>query len=1257
MLVGEGSHLKVFDVLTSKYLTQCKIFDAQTVHGIAITNPSDHENASSIKAACWGGKSFVLLDTEILEGIVHGALKSIVAFASVAPDWILDGSMSPFRSGTECVFVTAHSTVLKAVPRHNPGRGILKSLVSPSRSVLYSAHAVWTDVGSILLAGGTVFGEIEVIVWQNVNDDVFVRGRQLFTFSGHEGSIFGVQISPEIIGQDGRPTRYLASCSDDRTIRVWNLSSRTDGRKSTDSEPKSSSSIRQTGFGENENNSAKDTSAKRCMATVMAHASRIWHVDFIVWKGISPDSTTKVNLLSFGEDSTCQQWSIDFLKSSGELQGRNSLNTETHNTTSSLAFPAVLNRLNTFAYHIGKHIWSTALLYVSETSRRLMTGGADGKVAIYDIFLETSSESLSLRRTISSHAVVEAPIQSDPLITTCNWAVEDVFQHITPPKKYIQEAFAGSVPMTGSSKADNSGKGKKKKTAQMIKDSPNRYAFIARNELLITTSFGKVLFASITESIKWKEINLPYMLDHALRSYSLLLGMPDIGIAFLAGAGGTIYIFHSKEMITELIKVPGKPAALFNISKAGEGRLQILVTTLGSDIASRLSVAVSDMQSPSLEEVVTIKLPQGFVVTSAAVIRNSLLLGARNGSIAVYETDSITEPLDVFTGQQAYHDDAITSIITPPSPEVQDNRFHFLSTCRNGSYSILSLSIALVPGTSSKEVSLNLVHQAFPPLGPMIEAAWFNNSDLMLYGFRSKNFVVWNETKQSEVANVECGGAHRSYAYLTSPDAGGAGHFAYTKASRIYLHSQNHPSHTVLKSGGHGREIKACAKHLDFIATGAEDTVIRIFRVHREGGEPPKINITVDGEAGQYGDVSLECCAAIEKHTAGIQYLQWSCTTEDYHSLFSGGGNEEFYVWAISEIPSFGVGVVCEAALTDKSEDGDLRIMGFAVENIHDYSLRKVVDGVTEKRKAGKNKINLIYSDSTIKCYDYSRSLGFQKTAEGKYTSACLTQSMLLNETRGRKYLFTTSTDGHLVLWDLPQRVLIPSQGIITADVKCLSSLQLHQSSISALAIQRLGLIGPYGGLLVATGGDDNAITITFFYNLQPVKRITIPSAHAAGITGVQFRSDCTGGMAEDKWYQLWTVGGDQRVKRWTIEFGQHDEVPKPTMENGLNMRVWRMEEGDDVWCSVADPAGLVTWRNNFDEERALVYGNGMEVFKLDDGSPNGDGMRWEGITWDKKVKRWEEEVDEEYYEEEGYLNEGKLKETVEPVGEENDDN
>jgi WD repeat-containing protein 6 len=1226
VLAGEGCYLKVFDALKSTLIGQCKIFSAQTVHGIAVSE-LEGRDYNIIKAAFWGGKSFVLLGIEELEAVVRGDVTAITASERAAPDWILDGAISPFPGSPTCIFVTAHSVVLRATKDDSYGKTILKVLPSLSRSILYSAHVLWTGSGSIMVAGGTVFGEVEVSEWQQIGNDCPIHCRHLFNFTGHEGSVFGVRISPKILGPDGNLTRYLASCSDDRTIRIWDLSMSMGEQELTNSDVKLGALNRDTGFRENHNTSVIDTPAKRCIAVKMAHASRIWRVDFIAWNSSVSDFPTKVHVLSFGEDSTCQQWTIDFLESNSELGGTVRQDLSITSKASVPRYPAILTHVKTFSYHTGKHVWSTALSFVSDTSRRLVTGGADGKVPIYDIFLDASGESSSTdAKNLSSTGEMISEQQNPPPITR-SWTLDDILYDVTLKNQSSEEItiraekHVGILQRLETVNIGSSTEVESSQKAQTSRDAPNRYGFVGENELLLTTSLGRIVFVSIRDSYKWEELDLQDNVRNSLKSYCLLLGLPAFGIALLAGANGTIYLYH-KKIVTELMKVKGKPAALLNVSISFEERLGILITTLGNNEAHHLSITTSTLQPPILEKVISIELPSGFIVTGAGNVTSFLILGGRNGLMALYDLESSKKLSSIMPGREAQGDDAITCIVAVPSPNSQADRCHFLTTSRDGSYSIFSLSTAHGTDDSSGKVLICLVHRAFPPLGPMIEAALFKETGLILYGFRGTSFIVWDETNQFEVSSVECGGGHRSYAYMPGTGKGGAGHFAFTKASRIYIHSQAYPSHRTLKPGGHGREIKSAAIHKDLIATGAEDTTIRVWRIRKKGGERQRVFISVDGESGRYGKTALECCAVLESHTTGIQHLQWCCSSDDYHSLFSAAGAEEFHVWAVSDIPGFGLAATREATLTDLSEDRDLRIMGFDVEFTYDSRPHKKANGDSN----GKNKITLIYSDSTIKCYDYIRTTGFTKTAEGKYTSACLTQVVCLRESLALPKFFTAATDGHLALWERSQRgntgrhtfgiPPISENPAVSAVVgpELILKIKLHQSSISALAIQHLTLLRQRGGLLVATIGDDNAICITFFHYLTPTKRMVIPSAHAAGITGLAFKSDVTGGESEDKWVQLWTVGGDQRVKRWTVELGLTDEDPKPTMENGLNMRVWGQDESDDVWSSVADPGGLVEWRDNWEESHALVYGNGMEVFKLEDGFPDGVGMRWVGI-------------------------------------------
>jgi WD40 repeat protein len=302
LLSGEGSFLKVFDTKNSACLSQYEVFREQAIHGISVNQSSDQDE--EVQVVIWGGRNLVLLSRKDMMGILDQHFPNIVSKSITVPDWILDVATSSLEKSS-CVLITAHNTLLRAETGQAGRPPYWKQLPSPSESILYSAHVVWDTSSRILVAAGTVFGEI--IVWESLASDKGIWGnaRTLFTFTGHEGSIFGVNFSPYITFSGGKVTRLLASCSDDRTIRVWDLLESSVEVKVADK----GNVLRETGFGKNEASIGDTVSGDRCLAMVMGHASRIWGVKFLVDE-TQDSQNSNVDIISFGEDSTAQQWKL-----------------------------------------------------------------------------------------------------------------------------------------------------------------------------------------------------------------------------------------------------------------------------------------------------------------------------------------------------------------------------------------------------------------------------------------------------------------------------------------------------------------------------------------------------------------------------------------------------------------------------------------------------------------------------------------------------------------------------------------------------------------------------------------------------------------------------------------------------------------------------------------------------------------------------------------------------------------------------------
>lgn len=496
-------------------------------------------------------------------------------------------------------------------------------------------------------------------------------------------------------------------------------------------------------------------------------------------------------------------------------------------------------------------------------------------------------------------------------------------------------------------------------------DSFKTYTWINQESFLTTTADGCLLLGTITygESssnsalISWDMVG---QYDD-LRGTCLTASVDNTGMVLLTGKSGTVYLHkHGSKILEPITRLPRKiaylQASLCQYKVPGQhgrsdmGNVMVFASCLGFTTAYcfSLDTEATDLRCRQSQW----DLPKAFITTSAhfAVQDNALLLGSRSGDIVIYSIEQGDRESAQFVQRlhkrHVHGEDTITTIQSLPSqtPEISNNNFYILTTGRDGKYGLHTISLPN-PQHPDSNPTLQTVHIGIPPFGPNIEGAYFSptTTDPLLWGFRSKDFVVWNETQQQETMTVECGGAHRNWAYTPLQDGNGGGRFIWTKASRLNVRSQVGGSHRVVRPGGHGREIKAVAvspvgdgERGSIVATGAEDTDIQIFRLEH-GGE-----VVENG---------LKCLHTLSKHTTGIQQLRWSL---DGRFLFSAAGREEFFVWRVQPVPCFGIGVVCVAQCAPVTEAGDLRVM--------DFDVLEVCGAVTERYI-----LPLVYSDSTVR--------------------------------------------------------------------------------------------------------------------------------------------------------------------------------------------------------------------------------------------------------------------------------------------------
>ncbi|CAD6578638.1 MAG: hypothetical protein ASARMPREDX12_008917 [Alectoria sarmentosa] len=749
-------------------------------------------------------------------------------------------------------------------------------------------------------------------------------------------------------------------------------------------------------------------------------------------------------------------------------------------------------------------------------------------------------------------------------------------------------------------------------------DSFKTYVWISESEILNTTEQGHLFIGTLDSKVEandkrdftnviWEHVGH----QTGLKSSCIATSIPSLSIALLTGTDGTIYLYsHRSRDFDAICKLPGKagflkahvlsePWSLWLGSSHQREMVAVFATCLGSSkaivftLSSGMKVADHSMQDengqPNIYEY-HLTLPSKFIVTSSCFLDpgKCIILGSRSGDITIYDLAHTTPNLAVGIIPECFlnihGEDTITLIRTVPHDVVKPiGKIAIITAGRDGKWAIHHVSHKFEK--SRLFVGLETVHVGVPPFGPNIEGACIDltSQDLLLWGFRSKQFVVWNESQKTEAMAVDCGGAHRNWAYAHHCDGSGGGSFVYTKASVCHVHSQVQASHQVIQQGGHGREIKAMALslaiktdddvELRLVATGAEDTAIRIFDLN----------------------ANLKCISILNRHTTGIQQLRWS---SDGHLLFSAAGCEEFFVWRLQSAPLVTIGVVCEAQCPSVTEEVDLRIMDFATEEIHSHHDPGDVGCEPDYL------LSMVYSDSSVRMFRYYTSTGkksFKLLTEGSYTTYCLTQAAHLHIGGTLGVFCTASTDGHLALWPLPNA---PSQRndqgspnrpppfeTQSHPLHWTTRTAIHQSSVKALDYVTIS----ESESLIATGGDDGAIAFTRVEIRKPPELVfntatlLLPNAHASAVTDVIFVPNSNPAYhyqgQNDQTFTLASVGNDQRLKIWEVGIDMEQEG----VEGVAVRRV------ANVYTSVADASSLGTYCGGDARRWLMVAGIGVE--------------------------------------------------------------
>lgn len=299
LLAGEGPLLRIYNVQTCKIIRSVKLFPIDPIQGIKSRLCwGDSEDCPT--ALVWTGRSICVVEFKC--NLYNGQLSIDVKFdiKGCADDRILDACFSNHVSddhvsdddynspSIQAILVTSHNDLLSlqlsGKLQKAPQIANISYLTSGPRSLLCSAHLTYSGNGPGLVAAGTAFGDVSL--WSfDVNRlqtplSSVISNQMHHTFGGHEGSVFGVSISELDLAESPIRNRFVASCSDDRSIRFHDV---TDIIRNASDQSQSTLLGPKQGFPQE---------------IPMGHCSRIWGVRFLGHTGQS------LYVLSHGEDST-----------------------------------------------------------------------------------------------------------------------------------------------------------------------------------------------------------------------------------------------------------------------------------------------------------------------------------------------------------------------------------------------------------------------------------------------------------------------------------------------------------------------------------------------------------------------------------------------------------------------------------------------------------------------------------------------------------------------------------------------------------------------------------------------------------------------------------------------------------------------------------------------------------------------------------------------------------------------------------------
>lgn len=659
--------------------------------------------------------------------------------------------------------------------------------------------------------------------------------------------------------------------------------------------------------------------------------------------------------------------------------------------------------------------------------------------------------------------------------------------------------------------------------------------------LCAITNLGNVL--SLVQYSQWEFL----FSDKSFERFSIVQCFDKLPIVLIGNKFGKVYLLkfttHGKLDSKIELDVSADLSRLATILVSDEDESNLTVFFESSNPKDPILSQKIDAQLNLLDKLLLAK-PNDKTILNAVTYDQSndlYIFACRYATLVIYQKGQ-SQPLVALP--KVIHGDTMSSIKMIPS----NGKCLMYVTNKDSNYYIISFD----PKTKDLEfIQSSKIQRGF------LEGLTKFQNDVLLFGFKSDCFFLWNETGQYEIMREVCGGPHRRWSFKSWTKENKLMYrFVYTKSSEVVIVS-NEGSFDVktLERGLHGRETRDVVivdnllnEDEKIVITGAEDTTLKIS------------TLTKDGYLAQDW--------TFREHVAGMQSV--GKVNNEY--ILSTSAREELFVWKLNHCD--GKKCLCLInKLPPASSNPDLRIMNF-----------DTLEVFNDQEECIGFVLVTVYSDSTIKVsyYDIEKK-SFSLIIDDHYQTCCIFHSHFVIIS-GKVYILIGSTNGHATVYEITASLnehnfklkghSLQIIGELTNNISKLDKLvinqQLHQSSIKALDL----IHDSENKVILATGGDDNALIVSEIVHNDDSLLFSVlsmdESAASSTITTLN-KVDAN---------HILVAAVDQSVKLWQIRPSlEVIESKYTTVADTGCSSITEFQSGEKL--AILGGAGLSVWRIN----------------------------------------------------------------------------